>query len=423
MSILAGSILHVAGRTVINRIQAAGLGSVNIPINTVHEVGNAFIVDKIVQEPEFTFTMESLDTTCEFEALLHGEVSSTTASASIRGELDADGTGYDWSEVKPLNVISPWKDPATASSGVIEAGHLLPSYFPKKITYKFGVTADATQTVELDGGAFYYGAFAPFEDFFAGTGAATEFTTSHSAVRVRLGGVLGSTFQSVFGILVNGTYMVEGEDYTVTGGGTAGEALTATVEFTTAPANGAVIRCAYFTTAAQTYPQPVHASTIVIPGAVRGRNIVVSIAALNSKEWLRLPRVQDVTLEGTYDAPIERELGDTDPVGRTINSFDTNGTLTIRAENKKAFFHLLSLISGLDTEEEIVGYINQNPIQLKIEIQNPRNPGAILKTLYVPDAIFDIPGTPARANTPTDFALTYKAQTGDHTVYKGALPF
>jgi hypothetical protein len=423
MSILAGSILHVADRMVIQRIQSAGLGSVNIPIDTVHEVGNPFIVDKIVQEPEFTFTMESLDVSTDFEAVLHGELAASTASAVARGVTDGSGTQYDWSNVQPINIISPWKDPSTGSAGVVEAGHVIPSYFPKKITYKFGVTADAMQTVELDGGAFYYGAFAPFEDFFSGTGSAKEFTTTHSAVHVRVGGVLGTTFEAVFGILVNGEYMVEGEDYTVTGGGSAAADAPATIIFTEAPASGATIRCAYFTTAAQSYPQAVHADTIVLPGAVRGRNIVVSIAEQNSDAWVRLPRVQEAKVEGTYDAPIERELGDQNPVGRTINSFDTNGDMVIRAENKKQFFELLKLFTGLNTAEEIVGYINQNPIQLKIEIQNPRNPGEILKTIYVGDAIFDIPGTPARANTPTDFTLTFKAQTGDHSVFKGALPF
>jgi hypothetical protein len=420
MSILAGSIIHVGGRTVIQRLQTAGLGNINIPINTVHEIGNEFIVDKIVQEPEFTFTMESYDTTTELEALLHGNVATSTASGNAVGEIDPEGTGYDWSEVVPINIASPWKDPSTGSAGTVQAGHLLPAYFPKKITYKFGVKADATQTVELDGGAFYYGGFAPLEDFFTGTGAATEFVTANPAVHTRIGGVEGTTFKSVMGVMIDGTQQIEGEDYTVTGGGTASEALAATVKFTVAPANGAKIRIAYFTTAAQAYPQSVHAATIVMPGAVRGRNIIVSVAPQGGKEWTRLPRVQDVTVEGTYDAPIERELGQEDPVGRTINSFDTNGEAVIRAENKASFFKLLSTVTGLNTEEEIVGYINQHPIQFKVEIQNPRNPGQILKTIYVPDAIFDIPGTPAKANTPTDFTLRFKGQSGDHTVYKGA---
>lgn len=422
MSILAGSIIHAAGRTVINRIQSAGLGSVNIPIDTIHETGNAFIVDKIVQEPEFTFTMESYDVSVDLEALIHGEVSPGGASAEAVGVTDGEGKSYDWSNVQPINIISPWKNPTTASAGIVEAGHLLPAYFPKKITYKFGVTADATQTVELDGGAFYYGAFAPVEDFYTADGTTKDFVTTHDAIHQRIGGVEGTTFRSVFGVLVNGTQMVEGEDYTVTGGGAAAAKEDATIKFKLAPEAGATIRVAYFTTTQQAYPQPVHASTIVIPAAVRGRNIVVSIAAAGSTEWKRLPRAQEVKLEGTYDAPIERELGDEDPVGRTINSFDTNGDMVVRAEDRVSFFELLKEFTGLDTTQEIVGFINQHAIQLKIEIQNPRNPGEVLKTLYVSDAIFDIPGTPARANTPTDFTITYKSQSGDHTVYHGEKP-
>lgn len=421
MSVLAGSIIHAAGRTVINRIQSAGLGNVNIPIETVHETGNAFIVDKVVQEPSFTFTMESLDVSCELEALLHGEVATTTASGNAKGLTDPAKHRYDWSTVQSLNIVSPWKDPKTASAGVVEAGHLVPNYFPKKITYKFGITADATQTVELDGGTFYYGAFAPLEDFFAGDGATKDFVTTNPAVHQRIGGNEGTTFKSVFGVLIDGLFQVEGEDYTVTGGGSKAANVAATIKFTVAPANGAAIRVAYFTTAEQAFPQPVHANVLVVPGAVRGRNIVVSIAAPASSEWHRLPRVQDAKLEGTYNMAIERELGDEESVGVTINSFDTNGDMVIRAENRAAFFDLLKRMTGIDTVEEIVGFINQHAIQLKIEIQNPRNPGEILKTLYVSDAIFDIPGTPAKANTPTDFTLTYKSQSGEHSVFKGEM--
>jgi hypothetical protein len=421
MSVRAGSILHVAGRTVISRLQSAGLGNVNIPIETVHETGNEFIVDKVVQEPSFTFTMESYDVSTDLEGLLHGEVANSTASANAHGVTDSAHSEFKWSTIQPFNIISPWKNPQSASAGVIEAGHIVPNYFAKKITYKFGVTADASQTVELDGGVFYYGAFAPVEDFYEGDGSKVEFATTHSAVHQRLGGNEGTTFKSVFGVLVDGTFQVEGEDYTVTGGGSAAENAVATLKFAKAPALNAKIRLAYFTTTEQAYPQPVHPNVIVVPGAVRGRNIVVSIAPQASSEWTRLPRVQEAKLEGTYDVAIERELGDEESVGVTINSFDTNGDMTIRAENRAAFFELLKKMTGIDTEQEVIGFINQHAVQLKIEIQNPRNPAEILKTLYVSDAIFDIPGTPAKANTPTDFSLSWKSQSGDHSVFKGSM--
>jgi hypothetical protein len=56
MSINAGNILHVGGSNVIDRIQSAGLGNPNQAIQTIREVGQFEVVDKIPGEPEFTFT-------------------------------------------------------------------------------------------------------------------------------------------------------------------------------------------------------------------------------------------------------------------------------------------------------------------------------------------------------------------------------
>jgi hypothetical protein len=84
-------------------------------------------------------------------------------------------------------------------------------------------------------------------------------------------------------------------------------------------------------------------------------------------------------------------------------------------------FETLKRLTGVDTDEEVLGFINTNPVQLKIEIQNPKNPGAILKTLYVSDAQFDIPDVPARVNTPVDFTLGWQSQTGTYSAFKGAM--
>ena len=68
MSIRAGSIIHVGGNNVIDRIQSAGLGDVRVPTEVIREVGNREVVDKIQTEADFTFTLESFDTSTELEA-------------------------------------------------------------------------------------------------------------------------------------------------------------------------------------------------------------------------------------------------------------------------------------------------------------------------------------------------------------------
>jgi hypothetical protein len=73
MSVHAGTILHVGGNNVIDRIQSAGLGDVRVPTDVVREVGNSAIVDKVPTEPSFTFTLESLDVSAELEAFITGK--------------------------------------------------------------------------------------------------------------------------------------------------------------------------------------------------------------------------------------------------------------------------------------------------------------------------------------------------------------
>lgn len=430
MSVHAGSIVTVAGQCLIDRIQTQGLGQVKVPIETIREVGNELVVDKIPGEAEFTFTLESLDVTTELEAILHGNKAAGAASGQALGIPEPDGTSYKWSDCRAINILSPWKDPNTGSAGTVNAGHLVPNYYPSRIRYQFGVTANATQQAELKGGSFYYGKAAPFEDFFAGDGSTAAFASTHPAIRYRRGGSDGSTFRSIFGVLVDGTPQVDGTDYNVSGGA-SNPGSTATVTFTAGniPANGSQVRFCYFSSAAQSWPQSVHASTIVKPGAIRGRNINVAIKArdddpgspIAGSGWIHFPSVQTAELEATVDSQIEREFGNEDPVGQSVLGTDVNGQVVVRYKNAFAFLNSLRQLTSVDTSAEVLGYLNLHAVQLKIELQNPKNPGQILKTLYCEDAIFDIPGTPAKVNTPTDFTLSWAARTGDYTAIKGAL--
>jgi hypothetical protein len=412
MSVHAGEILHVGGNNVIDRIQSAGLGDVRLPIETIREVGNREVVDKIPGEPDFTFTLESYDVSTDLMAFLTGAAPGTSgSSAGAAGASDPEGTEYDWLDCVFVNIPSPWKDPDSGSSGVVEAGHLVPGYYPTSLRYRFGVTDNATQEVELGGGAFYYAEAAPIEQFETGNGATKNFATDNPAIQYRRGGKDGTTFRSIFGVLVNGQLQTEEVDYEVEGGA-ADPGSTATVKFTTAPENEADIRFCYFTSAAQAYPQGIHASVIVKPGAVRGRNIKVLI------DGVRVGGIQSAELQASVEGEVERELGTEEIVGRSVTGTDTTGSLSIRAKDRDAFFDRLEQITGV-SRDEVYGWFNDNTVKLEIRIENPRNPGQILKTILVEDAKFQPPGTPARVNTPTDFTFNFESTTGTFKEVKG----
>lgn len=411
MSVHAGSILHVGGNNVIDRIQSAGLGDVRLPIETIREVGNREVVDKIPGEPDFTFTLESLNTSTELMAFLTGSWgASAAASGAAPGASDPAGTEYDWLDAasRAVNIASPWKDPSTGSAGVVEAGHLIPGYYPTRVRYRFGVTDNAVQEAELAGGSFFYAKGAPLEERFVGDGVEDEYTTENDTIRYRKGGAGGTVFANVFGVIVDGVIFSEDVDYTVTGG----NGSPATVTFEEAPEDGADIRIAYFTSEAVAYPQSVHASSIVVPGAVRGRNIHVYI---NSQ---KVGGVQTAELEATVDGEVERELGTEEVTGRVINGTDTTGTLTIRARNADAFFDVLEDITGV-AQTEVYGWFNEQTVLLEIGIENPKAPGTLLKTLVIDDAKFQPPGTPARVNAATDFSVQFESLNGTFKERKG----
>lgn len=423
MTVKAGSIMTVSGHTVIQRLQSQGLTNVRVPINTVREIGNDLVVDKVPQEPDFTFSMESLAVDNSIEAVLHGRIATGSGATQGAGQADAAGTEYKWQESQSINICSPWKDPQSFGSGNVAAGHLIPGYYPSKISYKFGVTEDAMITAELRGGTFYYGnGMSPTEDIFTGAAGTQTYTTTEPAVETRKGGVAGTTFKNALMVIVNGVCMVEGEDYTVSGGGAApGAPVSVTFTTYTVKANDA-IKIAYFTSNAHAYPQQVHESALVLPGAVRGRNNCLSIASGGASTWQRVYGVQTFTLDASFDIAPERELCNDEIVGFTVNGTDCTGAITVHAKDINAFFLLLRRFTGVDTDHEVVGWLNLNTVRLKLEITDPNNYGNVIKTLYVPDARFDIPATPARVNAVVDFAMNYESLVGTYSAFKGAAP-
>src|SRR4051794_16092840 len=80
MSIRAGSIITVGGRNVVDRLQTAGLANPNVPVETIREIGNDLVVDKIPTEADFTYSMESWDVSTDLMAFLHGGVGTINAN-------------------------------------------------------------------------------------------------------------------------------------------------------------------------------------------------------------------------------------------------------------------------------------------------------------------------------------------------------
>lgn len=422
MSIRAGSILTVAGRNVVDRLQSVGLGDARIPIETIREVGNDLVVDKVPGEPDFTFSMESLDVSTDIMAWLHGKVGAGAAANQPPGAADPDGTEYKWETCEFVDIISPWKRNTGTQGGNIHGGLIIPGYYPTRMRYRFGVTDNASQELELAGGSYYYAETPPVVEYATADGVAAAFVTSELARAHRLGGAGGSDFQRVFGVLLNGVLQVRGVDYqeTVPGATPAGDPAITTITFATVPANLSQVQFVYFTETAKAYPQTTNADKTIKPGAVRGRNIEVYVGTRGVNQVL-FRGVQTVELEASLEGEVEREMGNSEITGRTVTGTDTTGTITQRPKDKDAFFAGLSQVTGV-ARDEVFGYFNQHTEPVEVKIKDPEDPATTLKTLYIPDGQFQPPGTPGRVNAATDFSFQFDSVSGTFSEFKGDRP-
>ena len=153
MAIPAGHIITVGGLNVIDRLQDTGLQNPKVPTETVRETGNDLVVGKILTEADFQFQMTSWNVNCDMMALLNGKTGGAEASEGP-SHADAAGTEYHWENCQFVNLTCPWARDTGTEGGHITSGVIVPSFYPTALSYKFGVTANAEQTVTLSGGSY-----------------------------------------------------------------------------------------------------------------------------------------------------------------------------------------------------------------------------------------------------------------------------
>jgi hypothetical protein len=191
-----------------------------------------------------------------------------------------------------------------------------------------------------------------------------------------------------------------------------------------APAVGSTIKVAYGSTATQTIAQSANNadSVAVKPAALRGRDINIYIGTTAATPtWSRLTGVQ--TFDCTWTAQnfaATEELGNPNVVSQDYTVPQVTGNVTTRNVNTAALFAKLYATTGVNTSQ-IVGPLSAVPVPLEIHLNDPAT-GARIKTIYIPDAIFDVPEISARVNQLVDTPFKFQSNTGSMTVYNGARP-
>lgn len=403
MAIKAGQILHVGNGFLVDRIQSAGAGSVNVNTERIEELGNYQAVATIRDIPDLSFEMETFDMGTEIHELLFGA-----------GAGDIAGTEYAVeTAIQPMDIISPFKGEGLFTT---VRGLAIPFLNVESLAYNFSIDNPAALTVGLRGDSIFYVPGSVYREAFVGDGAATAFTFGAGT-----GGIAGPALKSV---IDGANWFVLGamtEDTTTTP--STFKRLRRTIDYTdtateitivgpTLPATTNLF-VVYGNATAATYLQSVHKGvTAATPAAVKGRNIEVQLAGAS---WLG---VQSASVEWRATLERDEEFNNPNVVDQDFDVPEVSGTVTMKAATAAALFDQILDAHGI-TSPDIVNAVTEPPqLDLRIIVRSPLD-GSVLQTLQVPDAQFDPEAIAGQVGNKLEVDFNYQSAGGDLNVYKG----
>lgn len=430
MSIKAGQILHDVNGYVIDRIQTGGPGSLNIPEEKIYELGNYNSVAIVRDIPDLSFDLESLDVSTEFESVLLNKVPVWNSGTTKQ---------FDFNLSVPIDVVSPFKS-AKGYFNIVK-GLVVPCLSLDRVTYRFGVRQNATQSFTLRGDSIYYVPGVPHYESFSYDGASALVSKTfgfNGGAGPALKFVQGASNVYALSVtLVNpttGTYkrLFFGDDYTNTSSG-----FTVTAAHTDFPgADGCVVRATYASSqTTTTYPQTgavvnapastttpgsvTHQGVSVKPAAVRGKDIDVWLrAGAGTPTWTRFKGVQSAEVSRSVNLTNDEELGNHHYVAQDYLTPDVRGTLGVKPYDMNELWGQLEKITGV-VSGDIIGPQLTTTVQLKIVVKDP-DLGTPLKSIYVSDARFQVPGMQGRANQKVETSFTFSSDGGNILVVDGS---
>lgn len=399
MSIKAGQILHDAHGYVLDRIQSAGVTSLNIPEEKIYELGNFRTVATVRDIPDLSFDCEQFDMTCEMEAIITGQDPTTIIA----------GQEFDFNNYMPIDVISPFKSGTNAYD--IVKGVAIPYLTLEKATYRFGVKQNATQTFTFRGDTINYIPGTPYYQEFTNTGAATYSFTNTAIEYVEA----GISHYALCVVAINRSThtwkrLFQGTDYTNTSSG-----------FTTTGANAGYTKFAvtYGSATAGTYLQTVHQNVSIKPAAIRGKDIDIYVGNTSATPvFTRWTSVQSFEVNRTVNLDKNEEFGNAHYTSQDYDTADVSGTIGVRAQDPAELWTKLAQVANIATNK-IIGPYTSVFLPVEIRITDP-DTGTLLKTLYIPDCRFTVPAIQGKVQSKLETSFAFSSDGGTLKVYSGA---
>lgn len=350
-------------------------------------------------------------------ANLTGGTTPAVTVATFDGIAMADGTALNPAASVPMDVASAFKPglkDANPYNAVGAAG--IPYLQLESLSYRFGVTDTAQQTAGLRGDSIFYVASSIIVQKAAGTNTAGQTVVgTHPAVVYR-GDTTNGPRYALSVSLASGKRLVLGADYTEAVSGT-----TLTVTVLAAVPTTDTVRVMYASTDIAQFPQTVHAPVSPVrPAAIKGRNVQAFIGGTALSD--RWTSVQSVNIDWKVTLEKDEELGNAQAVDLDFDTPDVTGSIDLKPRNYQELYSKICITAGV-TPGEVVGALTTVPLPLLVKLHSP-DTGQVLKSIYVPDARFTLPGYSGQAGQNQKMTVTFNwsSDKGEMIVYKGDFP-
>jgi hypothetical protein len=381
MAVKGGDLIHVGNQVLLDRAQTAGPGQVNIPTDTIYELGNYKSVGKTLDIPDLSFPLESVDASAELESMLVGKTFST----------DSAGTEYDISTCLPVDVASQYKKGRTdANPFEVEVGVSLPALYLETLSYRFGISENAAQTATLKGDSIFYCPGSVYVQEATGSGTAGQTITLTNDAYPYKGDVVNGTRYALAVTLKSGKRLRYGTDYTEVA--TVSGAVAAPSWSTSSPRFRTPTRSASPTPPTPSPPtRRTPTRSPRRPGRPRSRAATSGCSSAASTSPTSGPASSSSPPTGGSNLDRDLEFGNSEVVSQDYEVPTVNGSIDLKPRNATELYTKIAQIAGAATVTEVVGALQQAVLPLDIVLYSPTD-GSVLKTLYIEDARFTRPG-------------------------------
>lgn len=405
MAIKAGQYIHDAQGFVLDRIQTGGVTNFTIPEEQIYELGDYRAVATLRDIPDLSFDLETTDITPAVEAIISGKNPNTLTNHQ---ELNFDHTF-------PLDIISPFR--SSQGNFDIVKGIITPYLTLEKVDYKYAVKQTATQTFSFRTDSIYYTPGVPrFQEITMTAGANVPYTLQNSEVALPYV-ESGNTWHILSACVKNpatGVYkrLFFGSDYTDT-------TTTITVLADQVAAGYTKLHVTYAVLAgAISYLQGVNSTAVTKPAAIRPKDIDVYVSdGSSTPTLLRWAGVQNFDVTRTVNLDNDEEFGNSKYVATDYDVPTVTGTIGVKSFDTADLFSKIQQVARI-SGTNVTGPFSSGPLEVQVKLRNP-DTGAVVKTLDIPDARFDVPAIQGKVQTKLEVTFKFTSDAGLLKVYNG----